>query len=155
MSFSHPTADFGFARHLRTNMMAGTLCGSPLYMVSISVTKSGDEGCVCEENGPRFSTCILGATPRIECLEYQPRPHGVNYLFHYLVLIYRSGNSRRCLCIAFVCERGLGPTSCSINLPSLSFKLCLSAHRLLRSSCLSSTMPKLICGVSARLCISV
>lgn len=28
-------ADFGFARHLQNNMMAATLCGSPMYMVSI------------------------------------------------------------------------------------------------------------------------
>ena len=27
-------ADFGFARHLQNNMMAATLCGSPMYMVS-------------------------------------------------------------------------------------------------------------------------
>ena len=35
--FSHPPADFGFARHLQTNTMAATLCGSPMYMVSIKV----------------------------------------------------------------------------------------------------------------------
>lgn len=29
------TADFGFARHLQNNMMAATLCGSPMYMASI------------------------------------------------------------------------------------------------------------------------
>lgn len=28
------TADFGFARHLQNNMMAATLCGSPMYMAS-------------------------------------------------------------------------------------------------------------------------
>ncbi|KAI5612850.1 serine/threonine-protein kinase ULK1 isoform X1, partial [Silurus asotus] len=28
-------ADFGFARHLQNNMMAATLCGSPMYMASI------------------------------------------------------------------------------------------------------------------------
>ena len=27
-------ADFGFARYLQSNMMAATLCGSPMYMVS-------------------------------------------------------------------------------------------------------------------------
>lgn len=27
-------ADFGFARYLHSNMMAATLCGSPMYMVS-------------------------------------------------------------------------------------------------------------------------
>uniref|UniRef100_A0A8B9K6I9 non-specific serine/threonine protein kinase n=1 Tax=Astyanax mexicanus TaxID=7994 RepID=A0A8B9K6I9_ASTMX len=30
-------ADFGFARYLQSNMMAATLCGSPMYMVSRSV----------------------------------------------------------------------------------------------------------------------
>lgn len=30
-----PTADFGFARYLQSNMMAATLCGSPMYMVSV------------------------------------------------------------------------------------------------------------------------
>lgn len=30
------TADFGFARYLHSNMMAATLCGSPMYMVSDS-----------------------------------------------------------------------------------------------------------------------
>lgn len=30
-------ADFGFARYLHSNMMAATLCGSPMYMVSDSV----------------------------------------------------------------------------------------------------------------------
>ena len=28
-------ADFGFARHLQTDGMAATLCGSPMYMVSV------------------------------------------------------------------------------------------------------------------------
>jgi len=28
-------ADFGFARYLQNNMMAATLCGSPMYMVSL------------------------------------------------------------------------------------------------------------------------
>lgn len=28
-----PAADFGFARYLQSNMMAATLCGSPMYMV--------------------------------------------------------------------------------------------------------------------------
>ena len=30
------SADFGFARHLMEADLAATLCGSPLYMVSIS-----------------------------------------------------------------------------------------------------------------------
>lgn len=30
-------ADFGFARYLHSNMMAATLCGSPMYMVSDSI----------------------------------------------------------------------------------------------------------------------
>lgn len=30
-------ADFGFARYLHSNMMAATLCGSPMYMVSESL----------------------------------------------------------------------------------------------------------------------
>lgn len=30
---SSPAADFGFARYLQSNMMAATLCGSPMYMV--------------------------------------------------------------------------------------------------------------------------
>lgn len=30
---SPPAADFGFARYLQSNMMAATLCGSPMYMV--------------------------------------------------------------------------------------------------------------------------
>lgn len=29
------TADFGFARFLADGVMAGTLCGSPMYMVGI------------------------------------------------------------------------------------------------------------------------
>lgn len=32
-----PAADFGFARYLQSNMMAATLCGSPMYMVGGSV----------------------------------------------------------------------------------------------------------------------
>lgn len=31
-------ADFGFARHLQTNTMAATMCGSPMYMVCISTS---------------------------------------------------------------------------------------------------------------------
>ena len=31
----HTLADFGFARFLHGDMMAATLCGSPMYMVSI------------------------------------------------------------------------------------------------------------------------
>lgn len=30
-------ADFGFARYLHSNMMAATLCGSPMYMVGDSI----------------------------------------------------------------------------------------------------------------------
>lgn len=33
-----PAADFGFARYLQSNMMAATLCGSPMYMVSVCFT---------------------------------------------------------------------------------------------------------------------
>ncbi|KAL8180245.1 UNVERIFIED_CONTAM: Serine/threonine-protein kinase ulk1 [Gekko kuhli] len=29
-------ADFGFARYLQSNMMAATLCGSPMYMFSVT-----------------------------------------------------------------------------------------------------------------------
>lgn len=32
--FCLPSADFGFARYLQNNMMAATLCGSPMYMVN-------------------------------------------------------------------------------------------------------------------------
>lgn len=32
-----PPADFGFARHLQSNAMAATMCGSPMYMVCISI----------------------------------------------------------------------------------------------------------------------
>lgn len=32
-------ADFGFARYLQNNMMAATLCGSPMYMVSVLAYK--------------------------------------------------------------------------------------------------------------------
>ena len=31
------TADFGFARFLQDGVMAATLCGSPMYMVSITL----------------------------------------------------------------------------------------------------------------------
>lgn len=34
------TADFGFARYLQSNMMAATLCGSPMYMVSTLRSKN-------------------------------------------------------------------------------------------------------------------
>lgn len=33
--FVSPAADFGFARYLQSNMMAATLCGSPMYMVCL------------------------------------------------------------------------------------------------------------------------
>jgi len=32
------SADFGFARFLESGVMAGTLCGSPMYMVHFSVS---------------------------------------------------------------------------------------------------------------------
>ena len=36
----HTLADFGFARFLHGDMMAATLCGSPMYMVRISTSKT-------------------------------------------------------------------------------------------------------------------
>ena len=36
------SADFGFARFLNEGMMAGTLCGSPMYMVSLSSSRASD-----------------------------------------------------------------------------------------------------------------
>lgn len=33
------SADFGFARYLQNNMMAATLCGSPMYMVSTFIRR--------------------------------------------------------------------------------------------------------------------
>lgn len=36
-------ADFGFARTLEEGGMAGTLCGSPMYMVSYSSFDSNEE----------------------------------------------------------------------------------------------------------------
>lgn len=35
VDFLQSSADFGFARHLQTNAMAATLCGSPMYMVRL------------------------------------------------------------------------------------------------------------------------
>lgn len=36
VTFLSSSADFGFARYLQNNMMAATLCGSPMYMVRVS-----------------------------------------------------------------------------------------------------------------------
>uniref|UniRef100_A0A8C2ZY99 non-specific serine/threonine protein kinase n=1 Tax=Cyclopterus lumpus TaxID=8103 RepID=A0A8C2ZY99_CYCLU len=55
-------ADFGFARHLQTNTMAATLCGSPMYMVSHSISK------LCL-SGHRLlrSSCPRTMMPRLIC----------------------------------------------------------------------------------------
>lgn len=41
--FFCPPADFGFARYLQSNMMAATLCGSPMYMVSVLLCPAASE----------------------------------------------------------------------------------------------------------------
>ena len=66
-------ADFGFARHLQTNTMAATLCGSPMYMVSIEVYQalvSWNEKVVMFVS-PSCKLCLSGhRLPRLSC----PRP---------------------------------------------------------------------------------
>lgn len=51
-----PTADFGFARYLQSNMMAATLCGSPMYMVG-----GGPPPC-CPVGGE----VVRGSPPRVQ-----------------------------------------------------------------------------------------
>ena len=41
------TADFGFARFLQDGVMAATLCGSPMYMVSIDSMLLFNIYCLC------------------------------------------------------------------------------------------------------------
>ncbi|XP_075903191.1 serine/threonine-protein kinase ULK1a [Nelusetta ayraudi] len=57
-------ADFGFARHLRTNMMAGTLCGSPLYMApEVIMSQQYDAKADLWSIGTIVYQCLTGKAP--------------------------------------------------------------------------------------------
>ncbi|XP_068168044.1 serine/threonine-protein kinase ULK1a isoform X2 [Antennarius striatus] len=57
-------ADFGFARHLQTNTMADTLCGSPLYMAPEVIMMQGyDAKADLWSIGTITYQCLTGAAP--------------------------------------------------------------------------------------------
>jgi len=68
-------ADFGFARYLHSNMMAATLCGSPMYMVGDSVFR------ICLSQIFSYLNriiCCLQIGKCIMLLQKYQRPHTVH-----------------------------------------------------------------------------
>ncbi|KAI4877725.1 hypothetical protein NFI96_021975 [Prochilodus magdalenae] len=59
-------ADFGFARHLQNNMMAATLCGSPMYMASapeVIMSQNYDAKADLWSIGTIVFQCLTGKAP--------------------------------------------------------------------------------------------
>ncbi|XP_061842045.1 serine/threonine-protein kinase ULK1a isoform X1 [Nerophis lumbriciformis] len=57
-------ADFGFARHLQTNMMAATLCGSPMYMApEVIMSQNYDAKADLWSIGTIIYQCLTGKAP--------------------------------------------------------------------------------------------
>ncbi|KAM8865742.1 serine/threonine-protein kinase ULK1a isoform 1-T1 [Synchiropus picturatus] len=57
-------ADFGFARHLQTNTMAATLCGSPMYMApEVIMSQSYDAKADLWSIGTIVYQCLTGKAP--------------------------------------------------------------------------------------------
>ncbi|XP_076010467.1 serine/threonine-protein kinase ULK1a [Genypterus blacodes] len=57
-------ADFGFARHLQTNTMAATLCGSPMYMApEVIMSQSYDAKADLWSIGTIVFQCLTGKAP--------------------------------------------------------------------------------------------
>ncbi|MGH0140742.1 UNVERIFIED_CONTAM: hypothetical protein FKN15_072253 [Acipenser sinensis] len=57
-------ADFGFARYLQTNMMAATLCGSPMYMApEVIMSQSYDAKADLWSIGTIVFQCLTGKAP--------------------------------------------------------------------------------------------
>ncbi|XP_039270957.2 serine/threonine-protein kinase ULK1-like [Styela clava] len=57
-------ADFGFARHLQSNMMAATLCGSPMYMApEVIMSKQYNAKADLWSIGTIIYQCVVGKAP--------------------------------------------------------------------------------------------
>ncbi|XP_037608836.1 serine/threonine-protein kinase ULK1 isoform X1 [Sebastes umbrosus] len=57
-------ADFGFARYLQSNMMAATLCGSPMYMApEVIMSQSYDAKADLWSIGTIVFQCLIGKAP--------------------------------------------------------------------------------------------
>ncbi|KAG9266248.1 serine/threonine-protein kinase ULK1 isoform X1 [Astyanax mexicanus] len=56
-------ADFGFARHLQNNMMAATLCGSPMYMAQVIMSQNYDAKADLWSIGTIVFQCLTGKAP--------------------------------------------------------------------------------------------
>ncbi|XP_051534803.1 serine/threonine-protein kinase ULK2-like isoform X2 [Myxocyprinus asiaticus] len=57
-------ADFGFARYLQTNMMAATLCGSPMYMApEVIMSQNYDAKADLWSIGTVIYQCLVGKPP--------------------------------------------------------------------------------------------
>ncbi|KAG7241437.1 hypothetical protein INR49_025637, partial [Caranx melampygus] len=57
-------ADFGFARHLQTNTMAATLCGSPMYMApEVIMSQNYDAKADLWSIGTIVYQCLTGKAP--------------------------------------------------------------------------------------------
>ncbi|XP_031711559.1 serine/threonine-protein kinase ULK1 isoform X2 [Anarrhichthys ocellatus] len=57
-------ADFGFARYLQTNMMAATLCGSPMYMApEVIMSQNYDAKADLWSIGTIVFQCLIGKAP--------------------------------------------------------------------------------------------
>ncbi len=60
----HQIADFGFARYLHSNMMAATLCGSPMYMApEVIMSQHYDAKADLWSIGTVIYQCLVGKPP--------------------------------------------------------------------------------------------
>ncbi|KAK2502304.1 hypothetical protein MC885_018891, partial [Smutsia gigantea] len=64
-------ADFGFARYLHSNMMAATLCGSPMYMMDIVMSARAPEVIMSQHYDAKADLWSIG-TVIYQCLVGKP-----------------------------------------------------------------------------------
>ncbi|NWI69262.1 ULK2 kinase, partial [Todus mexicanus] len=61
---SYASPDFGFARYLHSNMMAATLCGSPMYMApEVIMSQHYDAKADLWSIGTVIYQCLVGKPP--------------------------------------------------------------------------------------------
>ncbi|XP_048449749.1 serine/threonine-protein kinase ULK1-like, partial [Rhincodon typus] len=82
-------ADFGFARYLQTNMLAATLCGSPMYMApEVIMSQHYDAKADLWSIGTIVYQCLTGKAPFQ--VSSPPAPH------HHLCFVGHMGLGSSC-----------------------------------------------------------
>uniref|UniRef100_A0A8B9HAF0 non-specific serine/threonine protein kinase n=1 Tax=Astyanax mexicanus TaxID=7994 RepID=A0A8B9HAF0_ASTMX len=80
-------ADFGFARHLQNNMMAATLCGSPMYMApEVIMSQNYDAKADLWSIGTIVFQCLTGKAP-FQVSTVLSKIRHVDFKFNQTILI--------------------------------------------------------------------